>query len=135
MLLQVDTTPDTASAVSVTWVVPGNQQWTLRSVYCTVTTVDDGAFLRLYTLVITDGTSVVAQVPISDGGTVGTGSITWAPAPASVDQILGQFVALAPLPKVQLNPGYHVNVQIVNASAGDTLATPAVWYDFTNTTT
>lgn len=131
MLLTVDAAPDTLTATEFRFVVPGAQQWALRSVVATVTTDTGGQPARGYLLQITDGTNLVAQVGNTDNGTEpAAGTLTWANAPSASSNAGNAFTSIAPIPGLVLNPGYTIIGTIVNPVGIDAWLTALVWYEF-----
>ncbi len=136
MTLEVVTQPDTITAVTFTFVVPGHQQWTLRSVRADVSRDVGGAPMRAYTLTVTDGTSVVAQAGAQDAGTEpGTTSITWCDCPAGAVSAGSDGVVVAPLPNLVIPAGYVITGTIVNPFGADAWLDANVWLDYANVTT
>ncbi len=136
MTLEVVTQPDTLTAVTFTFVVPGHQQWTLRSVRADVSRAVGGAPMRAYTLTVTDGTSIVAQSGAADAGTEpGVCSITWCDCPASAVATGTDGVVVAPLPNLVIPAGYVITGTIVNPAGADTWSDANVWLDYVNVTT
>lgn len=135
MLLTVAVKPNTLTATSFTYIVIGSQLWRPRSVVMTVSTAAGGQPNRAYLLQFTDGTTTVAQVGAADGGTEpATGTITWANAPSAISAAGSKFTSIAPIPDLDLPPGYNIVGSIINPHAGDTINTAIVWYDYTDTT-
>lgn len=133
MPLKVDTQPDAFDVFTFTFVVPGNELWRPRSVVATVSTAAGGMGDRGYTLAITDGTNIVAQVPANDGGNdPATGTITWTTAPTAISSAGALFTSLAPIPTLALTSGYTLVGTIVNPTPGDTWLEALCWYDYTN---
>lgn len=134
MLLTVDPAPDSQTATSFTFVVPGDQLWIVRSVVATVSTDTGGQPTRGYMLQVTDGTNVVAQSGNTDGGTEpATGTLTWANAPGAESSAGAVFSAIAPFPNLTLKPGYNIIGTIVNSVGADAWISALVWYDFSYT--
>lgn len=134
MPLKVNTQPDTIDVFTFVFVVPGLQAWRPRSVVATVQTAAGGTGGRGYTLELTDGTNVVAQVPANDGGNdPAVGTITWTSAPAALSTAGPLFTSLAPIPKLTIVAGYTIVGTIVNPTPGDTWVDALVWYDYQDT--
>lgn len=134
MLLAVAAAPNTLSAFTFTFVVPGNQIWFPRSVVATVTTAVGGQPHRGYTLQFTDGTTVVAQVGNADNGTEpASGTLTWANCADATNAAGSTFTSVAPIPALSLKAGYTIVGTIVNPAGADTWATARVWYDYAET--
>lgn len=94
-------------------------------------TASGGQPNRGYTLGITDGTSLVAQVGADDGGDEpATVTATWADAPAGIVSSGSLCTVVAPLPALTLKPGYVITGTIVNAVTDDTWLSALVWYDY-----
>lgn len=131
MTLKVNTAPDTLTAVTFTFVVPGNEVWRLRSVRADATRFAGGAPDRAYSLTITDGTSVVLAVGAGDAGDEpGVCSITWTDADPSVTTAGADGVSVAPVAPLALTRGYVIIGTILNPAAGDTWADAVAWYDY-----
>jgi hypothetical protein len=121
----------TPPVTSFTIVVPGDQQWTLRSVYAKATRAVGGLPNRAYTLIISDGLNTVAAVGADDGGTEpGTVELTWSNMPGGISTAGAQAVSVAPLPPFILNPGYSIVGAIIGAAAGDTFTVAQCWHDY-----
>lgn len=134
MPLEVVTQPDFISATSFRFVVPGHQQWRLRTVHVTVARAIGGAPNRDYVLTITDGTSTVWQGGANDAGTEpGTCTVTWCQAPASATAAGATGIVVAPMPALALEAGYTIVGVIENPAVGDTFGAPVVWCDFAYT--
>lgn len=111
--------------------VPGQEQWSLRSVFGTVTRGAGGLPDRAYTLTVTDGTNTLAAVGALDAGTEpGTASVTWANMPATALGAGSVGISVAPVPTLVLNPGYVLIGEILNPGAGDAWDSALAWYDF-----
>lgn len=131
MTLQVATQPNSATATSVTFVVPGHQQWWLKSVRIDVTRAAGGIPTRAYLLEITDGTTDVAQNGAADAGTEpGAASVTWCDAASSVTAAGPIGIVVAPVAQLVLTKGYVLTASIVNPAVGDLITASAAWYDF-----
>lgn len=130
-MLRVATPPDTIAGVVFTFMVPGREEWVLRSVIAHADRQVGGVPNRAYLLEITDGTTDLAAVGAPDLGTEpGTCSITWGPlSPAATASGPGGVV-VAPLPGFRLLPGYLIVGTIQNPAGGDQWASAAVWLDF-----
>lgn len=116
---------------SVNFLVPGHEVWSPRSIFAIADRGAGGAPNRSYTLVVTDGTNIVAQVGADDAGAEpGTCDITFANAPAASVSAGTVGISLAPLAPFRLPAGYTLTVNINNAVAGDTWVFAACWYDF-----
>jgi hypothetical protein len=134
VLLTVAFVPNTLTAISFTYIVPGNQQWRPRSVLATVTTGAGGQPNRGYTLAFTDGTNTVAQVGADDNGAEpASGTITWANAPSASSAAGSTFSSIAPIPDLILNPGYHIVGTILHPAGADTWVSAIVWYEYVDT--
>ena len=132
--LKVNAAPDSISATEFVFVVPGHRQWRLRSVYATVSTAVGGQPNRGYTLSITDGTNTVAKSGAADNGTEpASGAITWTDAPAASSKAGQLFASVGSLAALDLDPGYRIIGDIVNAHAGDAWVSAVVWYEYTDT--
>lgn len=134
MLLQVDSLTAFSPATTFAFTVPGQQNWSLRSVFAQCTRGAGGTPNRAYVLTITNGSLTVTSVGADDAGTdPGTCSVTWASVQA---QALGSGsvgVSVAPLPKLQLHPGYVITGTIINSVAGDAWTRANVWFDYVET--
>lgn len=118
-------------ATTFTFLVPGNQLWSIRSVYAVATRDAGGAPDRAYKLTVSAGATIVALTGAPDAGAEpGTCAVTWANAPGgSVDSDDLGFV-LAPFNPPQLQPGYTIAGEITNAAGADEWASATCWYDF-----
>lgn len=131
MTLEVVTAPNLFTPTSFTFVVPGRQRWTLRSVRADVARAVGGAPARAYLLTVTDGTSLVAQQGADDAGTEpGTTSITWCNCPAATVTAGPDGVVVAPVPNLVLDAGYQIVGTILNPAAGDQWNDAVVWLDY-----
>lgn len=134
MLLSVQPVELTIPTLTFRVVVPGHQRWWLRSITANAQRAAGGTPGRGYTLSVTDGTTIVAEVGAQDNGTDPGGCfVTWANCPAASVAAGSIGVTVAPLPVVALNPGYQLVGEIVNPAAGDTWADVTAWYDFAYT--
>lgn len=114
--------------------VPGDQRWSLRSIRASATVDVGGSPNRVYTLTITNGTVIVAQVGAADaGGEPGTRVITWADLPAASVAAGTEGISVAPLPPVMLNPGYEIIGEINNGAVADQWDDVVAWYDYAYT--
>lgn len=133
-MLQVRTVPDELTATAFTFVVPGHQRWTLRSVHATAQRAVGGIPTRAYVLEITNGTTDVALAGADDAGTEpGTCSVTWCLAANSAVAAGADGFSVGSVGNLILEAGYNVIGRIVNGAAGDQWVTPAVWFDFAYT--
>lgn len=115
-----------------TFVVPGQETWTILSLVATVQRGAGGTPNRSYLLTFTDSANAVALAPAADAGTEpGTGTITWANAPAAVLAAGSIVTVLAPLPLLVLPSGYQIVGTIERAAVADQWATALVWVEFT----
>lgn len=131
MPTQVAFQPDALGGTTSVFTVPGDQQWTVRSVCAVVTTVAGGTPNRYYSLQISDGTNVLATIPASDGSAdPASGTVTWCDAPAASIATAASFASNAALPRVVLLPGYTLTVFVNNAVIGDSIDALACWYDY-----
>lgn len=131
MPLQVATAAITPGITSVTFLVPGHEVWMPRSLFGIADRGAGGTPNRSYTLVITDGQTVVAQVGALDAGAdPGTCDVTFANAPAAAVAAGVVGITLAPLPPLRLPAGYELVLNITNAVAGDEWVTAVCWYDY-----
>lgn len=134
MPLQVNFTPDSVVGVTFTFVVPGHQQWALRSVRADCVRGIGGTPDRSYELQITNGTNVVVAVPAGDAGTEpGQASITWVDADPSVVAAGADGVIVAPLAPLLLPAGYTIVGTVLNPGVGDSWVGAVAWYDYTDT--
>lgn len=130
-LTAVDFQPVGLGDTSVIWTVPGDQEWSLRSVCVRVTTGAGGTPNRSYLLQLTDGSNIVATIGAFDGtADPATGTVTWCNAPGAISTAGSVFVSNAPVPGVTLLPGYTVEAFVSHSQAGDAIDTAAVWYDY-----
>lgn len=121
----------TPGAPDVTFLVPGHELWMPRSIFAIADRAAGGAPDRSYTLQISDGANVVAQVGAVDAGDEpGTCDVTFANAPAAAVNAGTVGITLAPLAPLRLPAGYTLTVTIVNPAVGDTWVTAVCWYDF-----
>lgn len=117
--------------LGVSFVVPGHEIWSPRSIFAIADRGAGGAPNRSYTLIITDGSQIVAQVGAADVGIEpGTCDVTFANAPAAAVASGSTGITLAPLAPLRLPAGYILQVNINNAVAGDTWVSGVCWYDF-----
>jgi len=128
---------DTAAAeidgttTTFTFLVPGHQVWYPRSVIAVASRASGGLPNRAYTLTFATSTGPVAAVGAQDNGTEpGTCVVTWCPCPAASVEAGSEGVSVAPIPSLQLNPGYTIVGAIVESAAGDTWLSATCWYDF-----
>lgn len=125
--------PDTLDPYTFTFVVPGRQRWSLRSVRADVARDVGGAPDRSYQLQITNGTSVVVASPADDAGDEpGTASITWVNANPSNVAAGNDGVIVAPLAPTKLTGGYVIVGTILNPTAADAWIRAVAWYDYVN---
>ncbi len=135
MPVAVATQPNSLTAVTFDFVVPGHQRWTLRSVRADATRAVGGVPNRAYRLDITDGTTTVTMSGASDAGTEpGTCSITWTDTLPSATAAGADGIVTAPLVAVRLEAGYHLIGTILHPAAGDAWVDAVVWFDYTLTT-
>lgn len=119
------------TAGTATWVVPGDQRWTVRTVCAVASTVIGGAPARAYALQVTDGTNLVANAGAADAGTEPAAvTITWANTPAGAITAGNVGASVAPFPNALLNPGYVMTALILNPAAGDQWASAYAWVNF-----
>lgn len=131
MLLAVTPCIFTPGDTQIHWVVPGHQTWSPRSFRGTAIRDSGGAPDRSYSLVVTDGTSVVALVGADDNGTEpGTCDVTWASCPAATIASGSEGISVAPLAVMKLPAGYTVSLVINNAVGGDQWDSAVAWYDY-----
>lgn len=131
MPLVVNAQPDTLLASTFSFIVPGHQQWALRSIRADVARGAGGTPDRSYELQITNGTSIVAAVPADDAGDEpGVCSITWVNANPSKTAAATDGVVVAPLAPVVLDPGYVVVCSILNDVADDAWLRAVAWYEY-----
>jgi hypothetical protein len=129
--LEVVTQPQTFTPTTFSFVVPGRQRWTLRSVRADVDRAVGGAPNRAYMLTVTDGTSIVAQAGADDAGTEpGTASITWCNCPAGSVAAGSDGVVVAPVPNLVLAAGYVIAGEILNPAGADAWLDAVVWLDY-----
>jgi hypothetical protein len=132
--LQIAVAKLAAPVTTFTFTVPGDQQWTIRSVCAVATRAAGGIPNRAYTLVVTNGTVTVAAVGADDAGTEpGSCTVTWANTPGGTTASAATGISIAPLGPLVLPPGYKLTGTIVGAVAGDTWASAVAWYDYTYT--
>lgn len=118
-------------ALTVTFLVPGHEIWTPRTVRALADRGAGGAPNRSYMLTIGDGQNIVAQVGAADAGTdPGSCDVTWAnmPAASSASGALG--VTVAPLGPFRLPAGYLLTATIDSPAAGDQWTNAICWYDY-----
>lgn len=121
----------TPGDTDATFLVPGHELWMPRSIFAIADRAAGGAPDRSYTLVISDGSNVVAQVGALDAGSEpGTCDVTFANAPAAAVNAGTVGITLAPLAPLRLPAGYTLTISITNAVAGDTWVLATCWYDF-----
>ena len=131
LLLTTTVADISGTQLAFTFVVPGHQAWTLRSVRAVAGRNVGGAPNRDYVLVITDGTNVVAALAAGDAGTEpGVCSVTWANCPAATSASGSDGVVVAPLGPLLLPAGYQIIGTIQAPAVGDTWVTALVWYDY-----
>lgn len=130
MLTTVPATIDSVAG-TFTFVVPGDQQWTIRTVCAVASTQAGGAPDRAFLLQVTDGTSLVASAGAADAGTEpATVTLTWANSAAGAIGVGNVGFVVAPFPNVVVHPGYVLTGSIVNPAAGDTYESATAWVDF-----
>lgn len=133
MLLSVQPAELATPTLAFTFTVPGDQTWYPRSFRANAQRASGGPD-RAYTLVITDGTNVVAAIGADDAGDEpGTCEVTWCDTPAASVHAGAVGVTVAPLPPLVLKPGYIITGTIVASAAGDTWVNAIAWFDFTYT--
>lgn len=116
------------------FLVPGNRVWHLLSVYAVCDRAAGGAPDRAFLLTVSYQVATVAQVGAADaGGEPGQCSVTWADTASSSVGSGGVGIAVAPVPKLKLPPGYIITGSIVNPAAGDRWTSAVCWYDYTET--
>lgn len=134
MLLKVVTADLSVPATVFRFVVPGQEQWSLRSVRATADRDAGGVPSRAYQLSVTDGTTTVASVGATDNGSEpGTCDITWANTAGGTIAAGSEGITVAPLPTLILNPGYVIIGTILGAVGVDQWADAVVWVDFAYT--
>jgi len=132
MTLQVNAQPSGLETVAFTFVVPGNQQWKLRSVLGVAEREPGGIPNRSYALTVTDGTNIVAASGAADAGTEpGSCTVTWCDSDASSVGAGSVGVSVAPLPPLILDAGYVITATITSPASGDQWVSAVAWYDFT----
>lgn len=118
-----------------TFVVPGDKQWKIRSVYAVAARDTGGAPDRAYTLTVATSTGIVLAVGAADAGSEpGDCTVTWTNAPGATSEAGMHGVTLAPFNPPTLQPGYTIVGTIVNPAAADEWSLATVWYDFALTT-
>lgn len=131
MLLAVTPCIFTPGDTQIHFVVPGHQTWSPRSFRGRASRDTGGSPGRSYSLVVTDGTNVVALVGADDNGTEpGFCDITWCDCPAATVANFNLGVTVAPLPAMSLPAGYTVSLVINGAVGADTWVDAVAWYDF-----
>lgn len=131
-MLLVVTAAELVAADVFQFVVPGDRIWHVRSVLAVAATDVGGQPDRGYTLGITDGTSLVAQVGAEDNGTEpATVTITWCDAPAGTVEAGALATSVAPLPRLTLKPGYVITGTILNPTGTDAWVSAVAWYEYT----
>jgi hypothetical protein len=132
--VDVASQPDVLTPFTFTYVVPGHQNWTLRSVRAQAVRVPGGIPNRGYLLTITNGTDIVAQAGAVDAGTEpGTCDVTWCGAAGSATTLGAIGIVVAALPNLVVPAGYDITGTIVNPAVGDGWVGPTVWLDYTPT--
>lgn len=131
MLLAVTPCIFAPGDTQIHFVVPGHQSWSPLSFRGTASRDTGGAPDRSYSLVVTDGTNVVALVGADDNGSEpGLCDITWCDAPAATVAAGNRGVTVAPLPAMRLPAGYTVSLVINNAVGVDAWVDAVAWYDY-----
>lgn len=131
-LLTVATVPDTLTATTFAFVIPGGERWDIRSVFAQAVKDTGGAPDRSFELTVTNGTDTVSAVGATDIGTEpGTIDVTWTNAPAQASAGGAHGVVLAPFNPPGLFPGYVVTGSIVQPAGADSWTNVVVWYDLT----
>lgn len=134
MPLQVNTAPDSLTAFTFSFVVPGSERWKMRSIIATASRDVGGAPDRAFLLSVTNESNIVAQTGATDAGDEpGIGSVTWTDAPAGAVTAGALGYVVAPLPRLLLEGGYVITGRILNPAPADTWLTAVAWYDFTYT--
>lgn len=124
----------TAPTKSVTFLVPGDRTWLVRSVFALVNKANSGGAERAYTATVQTSTGVVAAVGAPDAGTEpGQCEITWADVSGSTSAVANFGVVVAPMHLPPLAPGYTITLAVIGGAAGDSFASAIVWYDYVPT--
>lgn len=133
MPLTVAVAPAVAANTPFRFTVPGQQRWTIRTVYAVCATQVGGQPNRSYSLTLSDGTHTVAVAAAADAGTEpATVNVTWANVP-SADVTAGTTgIVVAAFPAVVLPPGFTITGTIVAGVATDQWTLAVCWYDFAN---
>lgn len=133
MLLAVTPLAFPVPSVTFTFEVPGDQTWAPRS-FRAIAQRAVGGTSRGYLLTITDSTTTVVAIGADDAGDEpGTCDVTWCDVPAAKVHAADVGIVVAPLPRLELKPGYVVTGEIINPAAGDTWGEAIAWYDFAYT--
>lgn len=132
MLLQVNAKPNTISGTTFTFVVPGHQLWTIRSIVGVASTHAGGQPNRAYNLTVTNGATTVVAAAATDAGTEpATVTVTWANMPVS-DVTAGNIgVSVGAMVLPTLEPGYVLTGTILGAVGGDAWSSAVAWYTYT----
>lgn len=111
--------------------VPGDQFWYPRSVIAVAETDVGGAPNRAYQLTFATSTGPVAVNGANDAGTEpATVTVTWCNCPAATVAAGNVGTSVAPIPTLELRPGYTITGEILSPFGVDTWSSAFVWYDF-----
>lgn len=134
--LEVVTLDVPPTFTTVSFIVPGHQQWRPRSFHAVANKVVGGSPIRSYVLNISDGTNTVASVgAVDDGAEPGTCEVTWAPTQAAHSSSGTTGVTVAPLAEFLLPAGYEIDLIIVNPAIGDGWLSAVAWVDYSYSAT
>jgi hypothetical protein len=131
VLLQVNAKPNTLSGTGFTFVVPGHQLWTVRTVVAVASTHVGGAPNRAFQLVVTRPPNTVIAAAADDAGTEpATVTVTWANVPASSIGAGNIGISVGAVAIPTLEPGYVITGTILNPAASDAWTAATAWYTF-----
>jgi len=130
MALRVVSAPVVAANTPFTITVPGQEVWTIWSVFAVCARAVGGTPNRAYQLAVTDETSNLVVSPAADVGTEpGTCSVTWTDGSPSSVASGATGISLGPLGKVVCPSGYRLIGTVLNGVAADQWTTARAWVD------